>query len=84
MEMGASTSKFRKSKLGAKLNMKHVASEVGFPQSLVTLRHQAVHESKNGQMHSRAMLKHAFNEIQTFLQTAYWDVIHFRLEKRSR
>jgi hypothetical protein len=29
--MGASTSKYRKSKEGNKLNMKHVAAETGFP-----------------------------------------------------
>ena len=37
--MGASTSKYRKSKQGGKIAMKNIAEELGFPQALVSLRH---------------------------------------------
>jgi hypothetical protein len=37
--MGASTSKYRKSKLGGKIAMKNIAEELNFPKTLVTLRH---------------------------------------------
>ena len=43
--MGASTSKYRRCKQGNKLNMTHVAEEMGFPQGLVQLRHAIVHKS---------------------------------------
>lgn len=43
VEMGASTSKYRKSKQGGKIAMKNIAEELGFPKALVSLRHQAVH-----------------------------------------
>ena len=43
--------------------MKNIAEEMNFPKSLVSLRHQAVHESRDGGMHSRGMLKHAFKQI---------------------
>ena len=39
VEMGASTSKYRKSKQGGKIAMKNIAEELGFPKSLVSLRH---------------------------------------------
>ena len=39
VEMGASTSKYRKSKQGGKIAMKNIAEELGFPQALVSLRH---------------------------------------------
>jgi hypothetical protein len=39
VEMGASTSKYRKSKQGGKLAMKNIAEELNFPKTLVTLRH---------------------------------------------
>ena len=39
VEMGASTSKYRKSKSGGKLTMKVVADELNFPKALVSLRH---------------------------------------------
>lgn len=39
VEMGASTSKYRKSKSGGKLAMKHIAEEMNFPKALVSLRH---------------------------------------------
>jgi hypothetical protein len=34
-------------------------------------------------MHGAAILKHAFIEVQTFLKLAYWDEIHFKLDKRE-
>jgi len=43
--MGATTSKYKKSKKGGKLAMKDVAEELNFPTELVALRHQVVHES---------------------------------------
>ena len=70
--MGASTSKYRKSKLGGKLAMKIIAEELNFPKSLVSLRHQAVHESRDGSMHSKGVLKYAFNLVQKFLNDNYW------------
>ena len=39
VEMGASTSKFRKSKQGGKIAMKNIAEELNFPTALVSLRH---------------------------------------------
>ena len=72
VEMGASTSKYRKSKLGGKLAMKNIAEELNFPKSLVSLRHQAVHESRDGGMHSKGVLKYAFTLIQKFLIDNYW------------
>ena len=39
VEMGASTSKYRKSKSGGRLAMKNIAEELNFPKSLVSLRH---------------------------------------------
>lgn len=44
VELGSSTCKYRQSKLGGKMAMKHVAEELGFPAFLVQLRHQAIHE----------------------------------------
>jgi hypothetical protein len=37
--MGASTSKYRKSKAGGKLAMKNIAEEMNLPKALVALRH---------------------------------------------
>jgi hypothetical protein len=39
VEMGASTSKYRKNKSGGKLTMKSVAEQMNFPKALVSLRH---------------------------------------------
>jgi hypothetical protein len=63
VEMGASTSKYRKSKSGGKLTMKYVAEEMNFPKALVSLRHQAVHESRNGNMHSDGVLRHGLKLV---------------------
>ena len=63
VEMGASTSKYRKSKQGGKLAMKNIAEELNFPTQLVALRHQAVHESRDGGMHSRGILVYAFTRL---------------------
>ena len=83
VEMGASTSKYRKSKQGGKLAMKNIAEELNFPKSLVSLRHQAVHESRDGSMHSRGMLKYAFELVQQFLIDNYWKPIFDKLQKRE-
>ena len=75
--MGASTSKYRKSKSGGKLAMKHIAEEMNFPKALVSLRHQAVHESRTGGMHSSGVIKHAFDLVQTYLFDSYWKPIFY-------
>ena len=67
VEMGASTSKYRKSKQGGKLAMKNIAEELNFPTALVQLRHQAVHESRDGGMHSSGIIVYAFTRLQEFL-----------------
>jgi hypothetical protein len=61
--MGASTSKYRKSKQGGKLIMKNVAEEMGFPQDLVSLRHQAVHKSRDGTLLSLGVIEYAMKEL---------------------
>ena len=55
--------------------MKNVAEELGFPTALVSLRHQAVHESRDGGMHSRGILIYAFSRMQSFLITNYWQPV---------
>ena len=65
--MGASTSKYRKQKSSngneSRLAMKNIAEEMNFPKELVTLRHQAVHECRDGSMHGAAILKYAFSLV---------------------
>lgn len=67
VEMGASTSKYRKTKQGGKIAMKNIAEELNFPTALVSLRHQAVHESRDGGMHSGGIIIYAFTRLQEFL-----------------
>ena len=81
--MGASTSKYRKSKQGGKIAMKNIAEELNFPTALVSLRHQAVHESRDGGMHSRGILVYAFTRMQDFIVANYWRPIEFQLAKRE-
>jgi len=40
--------------------MKNIAEEMGFPQALVSLRHQAVHKSRDGSLLSEGVCKWAF------------------------
>ena len=77
VEMGASTSKYRKSKQGGKIAMKNIAEELNFPTALVSLRHQAVHESRDGAMHSNGIIIYAFTRLQDFLNGNYWQPIEF-------
>lgn len=63
--------------------MKNIAEEMGFPQALVSLRHQAVHKGRDGSMHSKGVIQFAFKEIQKFLNEQYWDPIRFKLAKRE-
>ena len=63
--------------------MKNIAEELGFPKALVSLRHQAVHQCRDGSLHSRGMLKFAFNEIQRFVDEQYWQPIRGKLLKRE-
>ena len=81
--MGASTSKYRKSKSGGKLAMKNIAEELNFPKTLVTLRHQAVHECRDGSMHGNGVLKYAFRLLQQFLDENYWDLLEHKISKRN-
>lgn len=83
VEMGASTNKYRKSKQGGKLAMKNIAEELNFPQSLVSLRHQAVHESRDGSSHSPQILAYAFRKLQKFIDQNYWRPISSELERRE-
>lgn len=83
VEMGASSSKYRKSKSGGKLAMKNIAEEMNFPKALVTLRHQAVHECRDGSMHSNGVLKFAFQKISDFLYSNYWQPVHHAFVKRE-
>jgi hypothetical protein len=77
--MGASTSKYRKSKSGGKLTMKVVAEELKFPQALVSLRHQAVHESRTGNMQSEGVIQHGLKQVQTYLLQQYWEPVFYQL-----
>ena len=63
--------------------MKNIAEELNFPTALVSLRHQAVHESRDGGMHSRGILVYAFSRMQAFLHANYWQPIEFQLAKRE-
>lgn len=63
--------------------MKNIAEELGFPKTLVTLRHQAVHECRDGSMHGAGVLQFAFNLLQQFLDENYWDVVERKIRKRD-
>jgi len=63
--------------------MKVVAEELKFPQALVSLRHQAVHESRTGNMQSDGVIQHGLKQVQTYLLQQYWEPVFYQLQKRE-
>lgn len=59
--------------------MKVVAEELKFPQALVSLRHQAVHESRTGNMQSDGVIQHGLKQVQTYLLQQYWEPVFYQL-----
>ena len=63
--------------------MKNVVEEMGFPQDLVSLRHQAVHKSRDGTLLSPGVIEYAMKELQQFINDQYWEPLAVKIKRRD-